>query len=87
MENQQPQVKSPGGMLVMTAIVIGCVGYLFWEILSRYLEGGETAPSLTTVIIGGVIMAAGSVYIAACAIRIFLQAKKHNKEEKKSEAE
>ncbi len=85
MRNETPKVKSPVGMLVMTAIVIGCVGYLFWQTLSSYLAGGEDAPTLATVIVGGVVLAAGAVYIAVCAIRIFLQSRKE-KQKEKSEA-
>ncbi len=83
MNKETPKVRNPLGMLVMTAIVIACVGYLFWQVLSAYQAGGEGAPSLAVVILGGLLMAAGSGYVISCAIRIFIQDRK----EKKAEAE
>ncbi len=83
MRKETPKVKNPLGMLVMTAIVISCVGYLYWQVLGQYLAGGADAPNLATVIVSGVLLAGGCVYVLSCAIRIFLQARKEKKEEEK----
>ncbi len=81
MKDKKPEVKSPAAMLVMTAIVIALVGYLFWDTIQAYLAGGEQAPSLTTVVVGGLILLGGCVVVVTSAIRIFLQEKRKKKEE------
>ncbi len=81
MSENTPKVKNPLGMLVMSAIVIAFVGYLYWDTVRLYLAGGENAPSLALVIIGGIVLLAGMVYIGSGAIRIYLREKKSKKDE------
>ncbi len=85
MSNEQPKVKNPLGMLVMTVIVIALVGYLFWQILEPYLEGTPDAPSLATVIVGGMILLGGCILIGTMGIRIFLQAIKEEKQKSENQ--
>ncbi len=80
MNKETPKVKSLVAMVVMTAVVIGCVFYYFWQTLDAYLIGGEGAPNLATVVVGGLILAGGTGYMVSCAVRIFLQERKRGKE-------
>ncbi len=81
MDKETPKVKSLVAMVIMTCVVIACVGYYYWQTLSAYLDGGEQAPNLATVILGGIILAAGCGYMVSCAVRIFIQERKRRKEE------
>ncbi len=84
MNKETPKVKSLVGMAVMTAVIIGCVAYYYWQIISAYIAGGEGAPTLSTLIFGGIILAAGCIYVVSCAVRIYIQERKRRKEAEES---
>ncbi len=75
-------VKNPTAMLVLHGVVIAVVVYMFYQVVQSYIAGGEDAPSLATVIVGGVILLAGCVLVAYMAVRIYLQEKRRRKEER-----
>ncbi len=87
MKKENLKVKSLVGMIVMTAVVIACVVYYFWQSVSAYLDGGEGAPSLTTLIAGGAVLAVGCGYVISCAVRIYLQEKKRRKDSQQHKEE
>lgn len=81
MNKDSKQIKNPNAMLVMHGIVILLVLYLFWQLLRDYLRGGEGAPSLTVLIVGGVLLIGGCGLVAYLALRLYRQAKAQALEE------
>ncbi len=86
MDQDQPKVKSPLGMLVMSGIVIALVAYLYWDTVRQYQAGGPGAPTFSTLVVGGGLLLAGALYVGTSAIRIFLQEKNRKESEDKEEA-
>ena len=78
---EQPRVKNPTVMLVLYGTVIAVVIYWFYQVVCNYLAGGPDAPNLATVIVGGIVMLGGSVYVGITAVRIYLQEKRRAKEQ------
>lgn len=76
MKGETPAPRNPRAMLSMTGIVILAVGYMYWQFLKGYLAGGPDAPSLATVIAGGVLLGGGCIVVAYMAVRIYRQSKK-----------
>lgn len=76
MKGETPTPRNPTAMLSMTGIVILAVGYMYWQFLKGYLAGGPDAPSLATVIVGGVLLGGGCIVVAYMAVRIYRQSKK-----------
>lgn len=80
MSGETPKVRNPGGMLGLQGMVILLVLYLYYQVVKNYLAGGPDAPSLATVIIGGVVLIGGCVGVGYMAIRIYRQATKKPEE-------
>ena len=68
------KIKNPTGMLIMHGTVIAVVLYMAWQLVRSYRAGGAEAPSLTTLIVGLVLLVVGWL-----AVRLFLQAKREGK--------
>ncbi len=83
----QPRVKNPTLMLILYGTVIAVVIYWFYQVVCNYLAGGPDAPNLATVIVGGVVMLGGSVFVGSTAVRIYLQEKRRAREEAQSPEE
>lgn len=73
------KIKNPTGMLIMHGTVIAVVLYMAWQLVRSYRAGGAEAPSLTTLIVGLVLLAGGCVVVGWLAVRLFLQAKREEK--------
>lgn len=73
------KIKNPTGMLIMHGTVIAVVLYMAWQLVRSYRAGGAEAPSLTTLIVGLVLLVAGCVVVGWLAVRLFLQAKREEK--------
>ena len=69
------KIKNPTGMLIMHGTVIAVVLYMAWQLVRSYRAGGAEAPSLTTLIVGLVLLVGGCVVVG----RLFLQAKREEK--------
>ena len=67
------KIKNPTGMLIMHGTVIAVVLYMAWQLVRSYRAGGAEAPSLTTLIVGLVLL------VGWLAVRLFLQAKREEK--------
>ena len=70
------KIKNPTGMLIMHGTVIAVVLYMAWQLVRA---GGAEAPSLTTLIVGLVLLVGGCVVVGWLAVRLFLQAKREGK--------
>ena len=70
------KIKNPTGMLIMHGTVIAVVLYMAWQLVRSYRAGGAEAPSLTTLIVGLVLLVGGCVVVGWLAVRLFLQAKR-----------
>ena len=55
------KIKNPTGMLIMHGTVIAVVLYMAWQLVRSYRAGGAEAPSLTTLIVGLVLLVGGYV--------------------------
>lgn len=73
------KIKNPTGMLIMHGTVIAVVLYMAWQLVRSYRAGGAEAPSLTTLIVGLVLLVGGCVVVSWLAVRLFLQAKREEK--------
>lgn len=73
------KIKNPTGMLIMHGTVIAVVLYMAWQLVRSYRAGGAEAPSLTTLIVGLVLLVGGCVVVGWLAVRFFLQAKREEK--------
>ena len=73
------KIKNPTGMLIMHGTVIAVVLYMAWQLVRSYRAGGAEAPSLTTLIVGLVLLVGGCVVVVWLAVRLFLQAKREEK--------
>ena len=73
------KIKNPTGMLIMHGTVIAVVLYMAWQLVRSYRAGGAEAPSLTTLIVGLVLLVGGCVVVGWLAVRHFLQAKREEK--------
>ena len=73
------KIKNPTGMLIMHGTVIAVVLYMAWQLVRSYRAGGAEAPSLTTLIVGLVLLVGGCVVVGWLAVRPFLQAKREEK--------
>ena len=80
-----PKVKNPGAMITLHMLIIAYVIYLFYTILRDYLAGGENAPSLTVVILGGILLLGGAVLVACLSVRLYRQANQAQKEAEQPE--
>ena len=67
------KIKNPTGMLIMHGTVIAVVLYMAWQLVRSYRAGGAEAPSLTTLIVGLVLLVGGCVVVGWLAVRLFLQ--------------
>ena len=73
------KIKNPTGMLIMHGTVIAVVLYMAWQLVRSYRAGGAEAPSLTTLIVGLVLLVGGCVVVGWLAVRLLLQAKREEK--------
>lgn len=73
------KIKNPTGMLIMHGTVIAVVLYMAWQLVRSYRAGGAEAPSLTTLIVGLVLLVGGCVVVGWLAVWLFLQAKREEK--------
>ena len=73
------KIKNPTGMLIMHGTVIAVVLYMAWQLVRSYRAGGAEAPSLTTLIVGLVLLVGGCVVVGWLAVRLVLQAKREEK--------
>ena len=78
------QEKKPGGALFricLYTLAICYALYMLYGVVSRYLAGGQGAPSLATVIVGVIVLLGGSVLLGIAAGRIY-RADRENKKNK-----
>ena len=64
------KIKNPTGMLIMHGTVIAVVLYMAWQLVRSYRAGGAEAPSLTTLIVGLVLLVGGCVVVGWLAVRL-----------------
>ena len=63
------KIKNPTGMLIMHGTVIAVVLYMAWQLVRSYRAGGAEAPSLTTLIVGLVLLVGGCVVVGRQSAR------------------
>ena len=84
MSQEKPKVKNPNAMLGLEGLAIFMVLYMYYQLLRDYFSGMEDGPSLTVVIVGGIILVGGSIFVGIRAIRLYRQTKQREKEEKEA---
>ena len=77
------------GLRLMAA---GIVLYWYYELVVLYVRGGPDAPSLTAVILAGILMVGGAIFVGITAWQIYKkeqaaleEAKARDKEEESNE--
>lgn len=66
-ENKTP--RNPSNLAMFRILAIGYVGYLCVNMVKLYIEGGPDAPSLTTLILGLVVLGGGVLFLAFVSYR------------------
>lgn len=60
-ENTAP--RNPNNLVMFRLLAVGYVGYLCVNMVKLYIEGGPEAPSLTTLILGLVVLGGGVIFM------------------------
>lgn len=60
-ENTVP--RNPNNLVMFRLLAVGYVGYLCVNMVKLYIEGGPEAPSLTTLILGLVVLGGGVIFM------------------------
>lgn len=81
--------KTGFGLRLMAA---GVVLYWYYELVVLYVRGGPDAPSLTAMILAGILMVGGAIFVGITAWQIYKkeqaaleEAKAQDKEEESNE--
>ena len=67
--------------------MIGIVLYWYYQLVQMYVQGSADAPSLTGLIISGILMVGGSLVVGVMAWRLYRQEKAAQEAAKNQEAE
>lgn len=68
--------KNPMTTLLLRLAGMGIVLYWYYESVLLYLQGGPDAPSLTFMILAGIVMIGGALAVGILSFRTYLQDKK-----------
>ena len=63
-EEEKKTPRNPSNVAMFRVIAIGYMAYLCINMVKLYMEGGPDAPSLTTLIIGLVVLGGGVAFMA-----------------------
>ena len=66
-EKQTP--RNPGNLVMFRLLAAGYVAYLCINMVKLYIEGGPDAPSLTTLIVGLIVLGGGVIFLAIVSYR------------------
>ena len=66
-ENTTP--RNPNNLAMFRVLAIGYVGYLCVNMVKLYIEGGPDAPSLTTLILGLVVLGGGVIFMGVVSYK------------------
>ncbi len=69
-KEKEERPVNPNTLLGVRVLAVGYLIYCLWSIIKMYMEGGEDAPSLWIVVLGG-----GAVFIAVVTIQKIKQLK------------
>lgn len=68
-KDEQRPPRNPSNLLTFRVLAVGYVLYLCYNIVKLYLAGGPDAPSLTTLLIGLVVLGGGAIFIGIISYR------------------
>lgn len=77
-KNTQEENRQPGNPTTMIFFRLLAVGYVLWiwkDLIKAYIEGGADAPSLTMVIVTGVIFVGTGAWILITSFRQYKRMK------------
>lgn len=76
-KNQQTNntPRNPNNLITFRLIAMGYVIYLCANMVKLYLAGGPDAPSLTTLILGLVVLGGGALFLAFLSYKEWKRAK------------
>lgn len=84
--------NSPQAGFGLRLMAAGVVLYWFYELVVLYVRGGPDAPSLTAMILAGILMVGGAIFVGITAWQIYKkeqaaleEAKARDKEEESDE--
>ena len=63
-EEQKQTPRNPSNVATFRLIAVFYVGYLCINMIKLYTEGGPDAPSLTTLLIGLIVLGGGAAFLA-----------------------
>ena len=72
---QNTTPRNPSNLITFRLLAIGYVGYLCVNMVKLYIEGGPDAPSLTTLILGLVVLGGGAIFLAFLSYREWKKSK------------
>ncbi len=62
-EETQAAPRNPNTMIMIRILAVGYIMWMYKDMIQMYIEGGADAPSLTMLLITGVIFIGGSIWI------------------------
>lgn len=72
-EKQTP--RNPSNVIMFRLLAVGYVAYLCINMVKLYMEGGPDAPSLTTLIIGLVVLGGGVIFLGIVSYKEWKRSK------------
>lgn len=75
-ENEEKSTpRNPSNLAMFRILAIGYVSYLCVNMVKLYLAGGPDAPTLTTLILGLVVLGGGAIFMALVSYREWKRSK------------
>ena len=68
-EKEQQPPRNPNNTVAFRLLAVGYIGYLAFNIVKLYVEGGPEAPSLLAMIIGVALLGGGALFLAILAYK------------------
>lgn len=67
--------RNPSNVIAFRLLAVGYVAYLCVNMVKLYIEGGPDAPSLTTLLIGLVVLGGGVIFMGILSYREWKRSK------------
>ena len=68
-EEKEQRPVNPTTLFGIRALAVGYLLYCLWQIVKRFMEGGEEAPSIWLLLLAIVVLGGGAVWIAIVTVK------------------
>ena len=80
MENKQKSRGNITGRICIYIVGICYALYLFYTNVRSYVQGGESAPSMTVLIVSGVVLVGGAIALSVLSWKLYRDSKREQKQ-------